>query len=64
MPLEVPHETKKAMLALEADWKRLKTAGQSNRAKWTKDQMNELYLMSEMLKNLNNALYNLMKANS
>jgi hypothetical protein len=61
--MQIPPNVTQALRDAETNWNRLLTRGQTNQAKWSREQQNDLALIAEVLSNTHNALKRLIEAN-
>lgn len=61
--MQIPPNVNQALRDAETSWNRLLARGQANQAKWTKEQQNDLALITEILSNTHNALKRVLEAN-
>ena len=49
--MQIPPNVTQALRDAETSWNRLLARGQTNQAKWTREQQNDLALIAEVLSN-------------
>lgn len=64
MSLEIPENVNQAMRDSTVAWNKLMAITPANSAKWSKEQLQQLSLLAEVLKHVHNAFERLIKANS